>query len=70
MALIDTQNPLVGPANFAARIGAVFVSASRVAADWRHTHSTRKALEALSDSELDDIGLTRADIARIAKRGR
>lgn len=35
--------------------------------DWMNVRSTRKALNRLSDRELDDIGLTRGDIERIAR---
>lgn len=37
----------------------------RIAA-WNDARVTRKALEALSDRELDDLGLTRGDIDAIA----
>ncbi|MEL7013753.1 MAG: DUF1127 domain-containing protein [Pseudomonadota bacterium] len=46
--------------------GASFVS--RLAASvwhWNETRKTRAALARLSDRELDDIGLSRADIDRI-----
>ena len=33
----------------------------------RDARRTRAALESLSDYELDDIGLTRADIARVSR---
>ncbi|APZ51957.1 DUF1127 domain-containing protein [Salipiger abyssi] len=36
---------------------------------WNEMRLTRKSLEALSDRELDDIGLTRAEIDMVA-RGR
>ncbi|SFK01160.1 DUF1127 domain-containing protein [Celeribacter neptunius] len=36
---------------------------------YRNAMKTRKALEALSDHELNDIGLTRGDIARVAEGG-
>lgn len=35
--------------------------------DWRNTRSTRKSLSRLSDRELDDIGLCRGDIERVAR---
>jgi uncharacterized protein YjiS (DUF1127 family) len=35
-------------------------------ADWNDARITRKTLDSLSDRELDDIGLTRGDIDRIA----
>ena len=34
---------------------------------WRDTRVTRRELNRLSDRELDDIGLTRGDIERIAR---
>ena len=37
--------------------------------DWLGARATRNALDRLSDRELDDIGLNRCDIDRIA-RGR
>lgn len=46
-------------------LGHVSELAYRIAAavaDWRGRRSTRKALSRLSDEQLDDIGLTRADI--------
>lgn len=33
---------------------------------WRETRATRNALSRLSDRELADVGLTRADIDRVA----
>ncbi|MDO5758215.1 MAG: DUF1127 domain-containing protein [Rhodobacterales bacterium] len=35
---------------------------------WKDARATRKALSVLSDRELDDIGLTRADIATFTAR--
>lgn len=35
--------------------------------DWLNVRATRKALDRLSDRELDDIGLCRGDINRIAR---
>ncbi|EIE51141.1 hypothetical protein AL036_01515 [Salipiger aestuarii] len=37
--------------------------------DWHEARQTRKSLSALTDRELDDIGLTRGDIEMVA-RGR
>ncbi|MRU16060.1 DUF1127 domain-containing protein [Roseovarius sp. A21] len=34
---------------------------------WKDARATRKALSALTDRELEDIGLNRADIDRVAK---
>lgn len=36
---------------------------------WNDARATRNALSALTDRELDDIGLTRADIATVTARG-
>ncbi|SLN67465.1 hypothetical protein ROJ8625_03456 [Roseivivax jejudonensis] len=52
----------------AGRIGALFVSAVSTVAHSRDVRRTEKALSQLTDRELDDIGLTRADIARVARR--
>ncbi|SDE39228.1 DUF1127 domain-containing protein [Limimaricola pyoseonensis] len=35
---------------------------------WHDTRRTAKALAALTDRELDDIGLDRSEIGRIARR--
>ncbi|WP_412562039.1 DUF1127 domain-containing protein [Thalassobius sp. MITS945101] len=35
---------------------------------WNEARITRKALSALTDRELDDIGLTRADIEAVATK--
>ncbi len=35
---------------------------------WKDARATRKALSVLSDRELDDIGLTRSDIANFSVR--
>ena len=34
---------------------------------WQNVHKTRKELSRLTDRELDDIGLSRADIERVAR---
>ncbi len=61
MAAIDTTTR--------APIGTIstprFFSIFQAVRDWNDARVTRGALNRLSDRELDDIGLTRADIARI-----
>lgn len=52
--------PVSGVGMFA-RLSAAFRS-------WNDARVTRKALGMLSDRELDDIGLCRGDIERIAER--
>ncbi|APG48772.1 DUF1127 domain-containing protein [Phaeobacter porticola] len=60
-------------ANIHAPLGAVTVlrlvdavyNAKSSILSWKEARDTRKALSLLSDTQLDDIGLTRADIAKI-----
>ncbi len=70
MTLLDTHNPLMGPAGMAGRIGSIFVTATSAATEWNARRITRRALSELSDHELSDIGLTRADIDRASRLGR
>ncbi|SMO71447.1 DUF1127 domain-containing protein [Ruegeria faecimaris] len=42
-----------------------FFGAFEKAADWNESRKTRNALSALSDEQLDDIGLCRADITTL-----
>ncbi|SIS81760.1 protein of unknown function [Roseivivax lentus] len=70
MTLLDSHNPLMGPAGMASRIGSVFVTATSVASDWNQRRVTRRKLSQLTDRELDDVGLTRADIERVARKTR
>ncbi|MBB4039833.1 MULTISPECIES: DUF1127 domain-containing protein [Microvirga] len=37
---------------------------------WRRSRETARQLSALSDRELSDIGISRHDIAQVARRGR
>lgn len=53
----------------AARLSRAFTTVTDLLVDWHEARLTRKSLAALTDRELDDIGLTRADIERVA-RGR
>ena len=58
------------PSNLSAanQIGGLFVNLFGTAAHWREMRRTEKALSELTDRELDDVGLTRADIPRVARR--
>jgi uncharacterized protein YjiS (DUF1127 family) len=56
---ITTYRAIQGVSNIFAVIG-----------DWNDARVTRAALTRLSDRELDDIGLCRADIEDIAQRTR
>ncbi|MDA5558198.1 DUF1127 domain-containing protein [Shimia sp. MMG029] len=50
--------------SFAGRIRATFGAVTAQVKDWNEKRMTRNALEQLSDRELEDIGMSRADIAR------
>ncbi len=62
MAVIDTSRAHASVAGVFGQTVAKIVGAI---AAWNDSRITRKALSSLSDSELDDIGLSRADIDRI-----
>ena len=49
-------------AGFSGRIGHTFVSLFAGLTAWNAARVTRKALSALTDRELEDIGLCRGDI--------
>jgi len=64
MALVDTprDHAHTRPAfGFVSRLVEAVIS-------WNDRRATRKALAQLSDRELDDIGLNRGDIDRVASR--
>ncbi|SEO30184.1 protein of unknown function [Salinihabitans flavidus] len=65
MASFDTSRTHLNPTGIAGRIGAVFTTAIGGAATWNDARLTRNALSKLTDRELDDIGLSRADINNI-----
>ncbi|MCA0939144.1 DUF1127 domain-containing protein [Yangia mangrovi] len=50
------------------RSAGLFATLFGMVAEWNDARLTRKSLMALTDRELDDIGLTRADIPAIARR--
>ncbi|TMV07214.1 DUF1127 domain-containing protein [Ruegeria sediminis] len=60
-------------ANIHAPLGAVtvlhvvdaFITAKNSILAWNEARVTRKELSKLTDAQLDDIGLTRSDVARI-----
>ncbi|WP_417719462.1 DUF1127 domain-containing protein [Salipiger sp.] len=55
-------------AALAGRIGAFVAAVFNGVNDWHEARMTRKTLDALSDRELDDIGLCRGDIDSVARR--
>ncbi len=62
MSAIVTNRPAPRPAGPIARLVATIL-------DWNDARATRHALRKLSRHELNDIGLLRSDIDRIARRG-
>jgi uncharacterized protein YjiS (DUF1127 family) len=66
MAAIQTTRRAPFGANTAFRIASVLDAAITAVANWNDARQTRAALSRLSDRELDDIGLCRGDIERIA----
>lgn len=67
MAIFDTTRTTYGSATTASRFFA-FISAivAKIIA-WNDARVTRNALSGLTERELEDIGLTRADIETIAE---
>ncbi len=47
------------------RVVDVLINVKTALVEWNETRETRKALARLSDAQLDDIGMNRADIANI-----
>ncbi|MFT6104401.1 MAG: hypothetical protein ACJA1E_000822 [Paracoccaceae bacterium] len=61
MATFETNRPIVGTTFFGAPVRLVTNLHGQIA-DWLDRRATAKALDSLSDRELDDIGLSRGDI--------
>ena len=49
--------------------GGIFARVVGTVSAWNDARATRKVLSQLSDRALQDIGLTRRDVARITARG-
>ncbi|MDZ7708751.1 MAG: DUF1127 domain-containing protein [Roseovarius sp.] len=64
MALIDTPRAHAD----ARRTPGLFSRITEMLISWNDRRATRNALARLSDRELDDIGLSRGDIDRVASR--
>jgi uncharacterized protein YjiS (DUF1127 family) len=69
MTTFDTNRTSFGSTSVAARITSVFSTASQAIVSWNDARLTRQSLSSLTNRELEDIGLTRADIEVVA-RGR
>ncbi len=65
MAAFDTTRAQFDTVSFAGRIGQTFATLAATIVAWNDTRATRGALAALSDRELEDIGLSRSDIENI-----
>lgn len=66
MAAFDVTPAQTGPMSFGRRVKTAFITLSDTLTLWADARRTRKTLHALSDRELDDIGLARGDIERVA----
>lgn len=68
MSIYHALRPGFASAGFANHIGGIFLSAMHRASDWKDARETERQLSKLTDRELLDIGLTRADVTRAARR--
>ncbi len=68
MALADTLRVPSGPTSIAGRTRGILVDLMATLVAWNDKRLTRKTLNALSDRELADIGLSRGEIEEIAGR--
>lgn len=66
MAAFDTTRAQFETVGIAGRIGQFLATLAASYVAWNDTRATREALAALSDRELDDIGLSRSDIQNIS----
>lgn len=62
MALFEMSRPVVANTSVGARISNLFTAFVGAVVSWNDRRATRAALSKLSDHELDDLGLTRADV--------
>lgn len=67
MAVFDAHRSQ-GATGFGGGLIKTILSATHQVSDWNAARLTAKQLSALSDRELDDIGLIRGDIERVIKR--
>lgn len=68
MAAFDTTRPAYGAAPVAGQIKGFFSALIAKYVAWNDQRVTRNALHALTDRELDDIGLSRGDIDVVATK--
>lgn len=61
MAALDTTRPLASATSFGGLLAPLYAAFAAVAS-WNDARATRKALSQLSKHQMNDIGLTSADI--------
>ncbi|MFC4217003.1 DUF1127 domain-containing protein [Pseudophaeobacter arcticus] len=66
MAAFDTTRTTYGSTGLFGRIGMTFVALASALVSWNESRMSKKSLNALTDRELADIGLSRSDIEDIA----
>ena len=66
MAAFDTTRPAYGAAPVAGQFNGFFSKLVAQVVAWNDARVTRNALNALTDRELDDIGLVRGDTDDVA----
>ena len=69
MATIDTSRTY-GSCGLVGRISASISAIVASVVEWNDARVTRNALSGLSDRELEDIGMVRGDIDRVATSNR
>ena len=70
MAMIETPRSLPLGALAAHRVGSSVSALAARFVRWREVRRTVRLLSELDAHQLDDLGLTRGDIAAFARRGR
>lgn len=66
MAAFDTTRPAYDAAPVAGQVKGFVSNLIATVIAWNDARVTRKALNSLTDRELDDIGLVRGDIENVA----
>lgn len=66
MAAFDTTRPAFDAAPVAGKVSGFVSNLITMLIEWNDARVTRKALNSLTDRELDDIGLVRGDIDNVA----
>ncbi|WP_212525533.1 DUF1127 domain-containing protein [Actibacterium sp. MT2.3-13A] len=70
MAALEQTRPHFDTRPFGGRVSKLFRAGLATLVARHEARATRKALSQLTDRQLEDIGLLRADIARIARIAR